>query len=310
MKSYYRLMLGRKSKHAEECHAGGFVGVDFAIEQDLTNSLPEEWRAFNKKFIPIYIGRKPDKSKISAGLACGAIWTVCKGMQQGDLLLCPDGSGQYLIAEITGDYVYAPGKTFPHRRAVRWSDKTIQRNDMSEALRNSSGSIGTVSNITKYAEEIERLVGDIAPPKIIATDDEIEDPAVFALEKHLEDFLVKNWGQTVLGKAYDIIEDEGELVGQQYPSDTGPIDILAISKDKKELLVVELKKGRASDSVVGQIQRYMGFVLDELAEPDQTVKGIIIALDDDLRIRRALRVSPNIDFYRYEVSFMLRKENL
>ena len=44
------------------------------------------------------------------------------------------------------------------------------------------------------------------------------------------------------------------------------MDILAISKDKSELLVVELKKGRASDVVVGQIQRYMGFAQYELAE--------------------------------------------
>ena len=44
------------------------------------------------------------------------------------------------------------------------------------------------------------------------------------------------------------------------------MDILAISKDKSELLVIELKKGRASDVVVGQIQRYMGFAQYELAE--------------------------------------------
>jgi restriction system protein len=66
----------------------------------------------------------------------------------------------------------------------------------------------------------------------------------FALEKHLEEFLVQNWQQTELGKNYDIYQEDGEIIGQQYPSDTGPIDILAISKDKKELLVVELKKGR------------------------------------------------------------------
>jgi restriction system protein len=129
----------------------------------------------------------------------------------------------------------------------------------------------------------------------------------FVLEKHLEDFLVKNWNQTHLGKDYDIFEDDGELVGQQYPSDTGPIDILAVSKDKKELLVVELKKGRASDSVIGQIQRYMGYVLEELAEEGQVVKGIIIALEDDLRIRRALAVTSNIEFFRYQVSFNLFK---
>lgn len=97
------------------------------------------------------------------------------------------------------------------------------------------------------------------------------------------------------------------MVGRQYPSDTGPIDILAISKDKKELLILELKRGRASDQVVGQIQRYMGYVLQELAEPNQIFKGIIIALDDDLKIRRALAVTNNISFYRYKVSFNLFK---
>ena len=76
------------------------------------------------------------------------------------------------------------------------------------------------------------------------------------------------------------------------------------------MLVVELKKGRASDVVVGQIQRYMGYVLGELAEEGQSVKGVIIALEDDLRIRRALQVVNNIDFYRYEVSFKLNKEQL
>jgi restriction system protein len=71
---------------------------------------------------------------------------------------------------------------------------------------------------------------------------------------------------------------------------------------------VELKKGRASDVVVGQIQRYMGYVLEELAEDDQTIRGVIIALEDDLRLRRALKVASNIDFYRYRVSFKLFKD--
>ena len=72
-------------------------------------------------------------------------------------------------------------------------------------------------------------------------------------------------------------------------------------------LIVELKKGRASDSVVGQLQRYMGYVRDELAEENQTVKGIIIALEDDTRIQRALAVTNNIEFYKYQVSFKLYK---
>ena len=110
-----------------------------------------------------------------------------------------------------------------------------------------------------------------------------------------------------MGKVYDIYQEDGEIVGQQYQTDTGAIDILAISKDKKAILVVELKKGRASDNVVGQIQRYMGFVKGELAEDNQTVKGVIIALEDDLRIKRALSDTNNIEIYRYKVSFKLFK---
>ena len=64
----------------------------------------------------------------------------------------------------------------------------------------------------------------------------------------------------------------------------------------------------SSDRAVGQIQRYMGYVLGELAEADQTVKGASIALEENLRIRRALKVTQNIDFYRYQVSFKLTKE--
>jgi restriction system protein len=51
----------------------------------------------------------------------------------------------------------------------------------------------------------------------------------------------------------------------------------------------------------------MGFVKVELAEPDQSVVGVIIALEDDIRIRRALAVVNGIDFYRYQISFKLLK---
>ena len=300
-----RVMLGRQSIHAEECFAGDFIGVDFGIDQDLTGQLPEEWRKFNKAFVPIYQAGHPDKSKVAAGLACGALWTVSKGIQTVSMVLCPDGLGGYKVGEVSGDYYYRPGEILPHRRPVQWLGITIDRRDMSEVLQNSAGSIGTISNVTKHLEEIQQLVAGVPAPTLVSSDETIEDPLAFAMEKHLEDFLVQNWSQTELGEEYDVYEEDGDRVGQQYPTDTGPIDVLAVSKDKKSLLVVELKKGRASDAVVGQILRYMGFVQEELAEEEQSVRGVIIALDDDQRIRRALAVAPSIDFYRYQISFDL-----
>jgi restriction system protein len=307
MKNYYRVMLGRRSVFAADCFARGFIGVDFDLPLDLTNRLPEEWRAFNKEFIPIYLANRPEKTKIAAGLACGVTWTVCKGINKGDIVISPDGTGTYRVGEVSGDYRYVAGDSLPHQRAVTWLPVTISRADMSEALQNSTGSIGTVSDVSRYREELEKLVGGVTLPKVISTDSTVEDPAAFVLEKHLEDFLVANWSQTELGKTHGIYEEDGQLKGQQYPTDTGPMDILAISKDKKELLVVELKKGRASDAVVGQVLRYMGFVMQELAEPNQAVRGVIIALEDDQRMRRALAMTPLIDFYRYQISFKLMK---
>jgi restriction system protein len=302
MKSYYRIMLGRKGVYLDEAIAGGFIGAGWLSETDLSNELSGDWRSFNEKFRSIYLEQRPDSTKIAAGLACGMLFTICKGINTGDIVLSPDGKGFYFIGEVTGDYTFHPSLNLPHRRSVRWFDQKIARQDMTDSLQHSAGSIGTVSDVSKYAEELERLLVG----KISHNPDE-EDAGSFAMEKHLEDFLVQNWNQTELGQKYDIYQEDGEMVGQQYPSDTGPMDILAISKDKKELLVVELKRGRVGDAVVGQVLRYMGFVKDELAEPDQTVKGIVIALEDDIRIRRALSVLQNIDFYLYKISFKLEK---
>lgn len=307
MKAYIRVMLGKGSLYAEECIEGGFIGTDFNIRENLTDKLPDQWRDFNKKFIPVYLANNPGKSKVAAGLACGMTWTVARFLEKGDIVLSPDGAGHYYVGEISGDYHYEEGGILPHRRPVHWFSKTINKADMSQELQRSVGAIGTTCMISNYSEEIENLLGGVTIPKSISTVEGADDPSVFVLEKHLEDFLVQNWKNTDLGRDYNIFEEEGETVGQQYPTDTGLIDILAVSKDRKTLLVTELKKGRASDVVVGQTLRYMGYVNEELAEDGQTVKGIIIALEDDQRIRRALSITPSISFYRYQVSFKLLK---
>jgi restriction system protein len=306
MRSYFRVMLGKNSAHALECFAGGFIGANFGINQDLTDKLPDEWRHFNREFIPVYLELNPAKTKVAAGLACGALWTVSKGIHTGDFVLCPNGAGQYMVGEVTGNYYYVPGGILPHRRPVKWLDGSIDRSEMSSALRASTGSAGTVSDISRYTDEIELLLNGSSSPVLVSTDESVEDPVAFAMEKHLEDFLIQNWNQTPFAKDYDIYQDDGER-GQQVRTDTGFIDILAISKDKRTLLVIELKKGRASDAVVGQILRYMGYVKEELLEQGQTVKGVIIALEDDQRIRRALSMVSDVEFYRYQVTFKLSK---
>jgi restriction system protein len=307
MRRYYRVTLGQGNSLAQECFAENYIGVGFGINQDLTHKLPEEWRDFNKEFAPIYLRLNPGKSRIAAGLACGALWTVSKGIQVGDIVLSPDGEGHFHVGEVTGNYYHKPGTPLQHRRPIKWLNKTLERAALPDAVRKAIGVQATYRDITSQADILERLLDGASAPEIVTTDPTIEDPSEFALEKHLEEFLVQNWERTALSKDYDIYELDGEIVGQQFKADTGRIDILGISKDKKTLLVIELKKSRASDVVVGQTLRYMGFVKDEMAESGQNVKGVIIALEDDQRIRRALSAAPNIEFYRYQVSFKLVK---
>ena len=120
MKNYYRIMLGAKSLYADECFRGNFIGGDFDIDVDLSGKLSENWRDFNHDFIPFLLAKFPEKSKVAAGLACGALHTIAKGIKLGDFVLCPDGKGCYRVGEITEDYSFHPGEILPHRRGVHW----------------------------------------------------------------------------------------------------------------------------------------------------------------------------------------------
>ena len=171
MKKYNRVMLGQQSMYAKTCRAENYIGADFDIHEDLTDSLYENWREFNKKYIPIYMDNMPGKSVTSAGLSCGFLWTIAKGLNIGDVVLCPTGEGSYYVGTISSDYYYVPDTNLPHRRRVVWIDKTINRADMSEKLRNSSGSIGTCCDISKYQSEIETLIsGGTYTPADIKTE--------------------------------------------------------------------------------------------------------------------------------------------
>ena len=209
MKNYYRIMLGAKSMYADKCYNDTFIGADFDIDWDLSKVLHENWREFNKEQIPLWLSNHPGKSKVAAGLACGFTWTVSKGILKGDIVLCPNGIGSYYVGEVISDYEFVNEDILPHRRRVKWYPNTIDRSLMSDALKNSTGSIGTVSNITKYADEIEKLLSGNVPSTIFSTDSNVESVSEFALEKHLEDFLVKNWNQTDLGKEFDIYQEDG-----------------------------------------------------------------------------------------------------
>jgi len=126
---------------------------------------------------------------------------------------------------------------------------------------------------------------------------------IFYMEKQLEDFLINNWDHTELGKKYNLIVEEGEVVSRQYKTDVSSIDILAKDKKTGSYVVIELKKNQTSDDTVGQVARYMGWI--KAKKGDNNVRGIIIAAEFDEKLEYALRIVPNVEVFLYKVDFQL-----
>lgn len=130
----------------------------------------------------------------------------------------------------------------------------------------------------------------------------------FALERHLHDFLRDNWEKTPLGEEWELYQEPEDMdVGYEYPTGVGRIDLLAWHRGKSKWLVVELKRDQTSNSTVGQVLRYIGWVRRHLAEEDELVRGLIIARDPDEALLYALDAFPGqeVELQRYEVEFEL-----
>lgn len=131
-----------------------------------------------------------------------------------------------------------------------------------------------------------------------------DESASFSLEKYLQEFIVSNWDRTPLAKTLDIyLEDEEKAV--EFNTGVGEIDILARDRAKGDWVVIELKKGRSDDTVVGQILRYMGWIRKHKAGEGEKVRGIIITGGASDKIKYALYASAGIEFFNYKVNFDL-----
>ena len=88
-KKYCRVLLGEKHKFVDLCYQNCFVGLNFDIKQDIQSFFCDNYQDSNDKLIPVFWKNRPGKSKQLAGRLCAAIWMLCKWMNKGDVVLCP-----------------------------------------------------------------------------------------------------------------------------------------------------------------------------------------------------------------------------
>lgn len=134
-------------------------------------------------------------------------------------------------------------------------------------------------------------------------DEEVAEEALefsFSFEADLQDHLARHLGDLEEGL---ILYDEGGVVGREYSTEVGRIDLLAVDSNG-DLVVIELKR-KGSDRSTRQLLRYMGWVKHNLAK-GRGVRGFIVTREADQRLRYAASVLPSVKIKEYEVSFRFK----
>jgi Endonuclease NucS len=108
-------------------------------------------------------------------------------------------------------------------------------------------------------------------------------------ERHIEQVILHHLEE---------IEPGLTLVGRQLTTPVGRLDLLC--KDAAGTYVVlEIKRAQGTDRVVGQILRYMGWVI----ETKGPARGIIIVQSSDPRLSSAIQAATNIQIKEFRMVF-------
>jgi restriction system protein len=256
------------------------------------------------------VARKyPDKPPQTKSLISNMLRAFYREIRPGDMVIARRGRKILsAVGKVTQNAVWSPNKNPKVDHAgylgIEWQTSPRDREYGSIVF--------PMHTLTETSDDEFKKLLLAADPEIDgvkavgSTTDVIEDASVFVLEKYLEEFIVSNFN-TIFEGALKIYKETEDNDGQQYTTDIGPIDILAVENESNSFVVIELKKGRPSDQVIGQLLRYMGWVKEKLCMDGQAVKGLVICQDQDKKPTYALKMVSNIDVRYYTVSFSLRE---
>ena len=161
-----------------------------------------------------------------------------------------------------------------------------------------------------YQRILQHISGTVETSAAVAS---VAEPTandhMFALEKHLEEFIDKNWAKISWGRKLALYSSDAGS-GRQFPAGIWNIDFLAMDTETKALVVIELKRGMSSDDAVGQVLRYIGWVRENIAKPNHKVEGIIVCSEVDDALKYAVRELEHVSVMKYRVSFSLTEPEL
>ncbi len=128
------------------------------------------------------------------------------------------------------------------------------------------------------------------------------------LERHLEELVVTNFDQLFPGWAIystNALSAAGSRpTGVRYRTPAGEIDLLCTDEDNN-LVVIELKRNRAPDRVVSQLERYLVWVEQNISKPGQSVRGIIVAKKHGDHVVYSASRRADIELWTYDLKLSI-----
>ncbi len=171
------------------------------------------------------------------------------------------------------------GGYFQMRKIVRWKRQLPQNlimNDLSNMDRRSRiVRIKEIDSIRIEAAQkvYERLGLGAAGEEIVV------------LEKGLEEAIKPNLKSLGLKLADGSIQQQFSM-----GPGVGRSDLICLD-EKSDLVVIELKRGRSSEAVVGQVLKYVGYMQENIAKKGQKVHGWIVTGDYDEGLKWAAKAA-------------------
>jgi len=197
------------------------------------------------------------------------------------------GTGFWGMCEVAGEWVDDPEAVAKHQKEAGWFPiAKIQKWDVIlpyELVKEDLSNQNHRLRIAKAKEE-DLSVIQLALRVYQRLGYGATDGDFFVLEAGLEEAVKANLKQLRLRLADDAIQQQCNLgLG------IGRTDLICLD-ERDDFVVLELKAVHSSDSVVGQLLRYMGYIRENWAQKaNKKVRGIILTPSYDEQLRLAAK---------------------
>jgi hypothetical protein len=197
------------------------------------------------------------------------------------------GTGLWGLCEVAGEWADDPEAQSKHEKEAGWFPITkIQKWDATlpyELIKEDLSNQNHRLRIAKATEE-DLSVIQLALRVYQRLGYGAADGDFFVLEAGLEEAVKANLKQLRLRLAGESIQQQCSLgIG------IGRTDLICLD-EQENFVVLELKAVHSSDSVVGQLLRYMGYIRENWAEKSgKKVRGVILTPSYDEQLRLAAK---------------------